>query len=228
MKKAFKDLLNLFFPELCLLCGTTLIEGEQHICLHCLNDLHYKHYVGQDEIHSFFWGKSAILGLESFLVFEKDGIVQQLIHELKYHNNKKLASYLGRLAFLQYKNNTDPICDVDLLLPVPLHPKKLRMRGYNQSEWIAKGIASVIHVPIETALLARKVHTETQTSRKTFERWKNMEDVFELKGDSSLLQNKRVLLVDDVLTSGSTFNACANVLEEIPGIKLSAFSLAMV
>ena len=114
-----------------------------------------------------------------------------------------------------------------MLLPVPLHPKRLQERGYNQAEWIAKGIQSVLSAPINTSAVTRKVKTETQTHRNVYDRWTNMQEVFELV-ESKELENRKVLLIDDVLTTGATFNACAAILGNIPGIQLSAFALAKV
>lgn len=227
MMKIWNDFIKLFYPDLCVVCEQPLVEGDEHICLRCLGKLLYRVSLNEAQINSLFAGKSGIIYAAAYLVFKRDTTVRRVIHDLKYHGNKRLAYYLGRMAFLKYQKLNDPICHVDVLLPVPLHPKRKEKRGYNQSEWIAKGISSVLHIPIDTTTLRRKVKTDTQTKKKVFGRWQNMENVFEVV-DYYALQGKRVLLIDDVMTSGSTFNACAHELEAIQNIKLFAFALSMV
>lgn len=221
------DFLHLFYPRLCLLCEEPLVEGEDQICLGCLCDLPRVRHQEEETWKSLFVGKSEIRQACAFYVFEKGGRVQQLIHALKYYDNKELAFGLGSLAFRTLLHEKHPICDFDVLLPIPLHPKRLRARGYNQAEWIAKGIQSVLPVPINTSAVIRKVKTGTQTHRNVYDRWTNMQEVFELVEPEGLM-NRKVLLIDDVLTTGATFNACAAVLGDIPGIRLSAFALAKV
>ena len=143
MRRLWNDILNLFYPRLCLLCGRPLVEGEEQICLHCLAQLPYIRYESQGQIDSWFAGKSEIQYARAYLRYEKGSSVQRMIHDLKYHGNKELAYLLGRWAFLRLRAEQNPLCSADVLLPIPLHPKKKRQRGYNQAEWIAKGIASV-------------------------------------------------------------------------------------
>ena len=204
LQKGWNDLLGLFFPNVCHLCGTPLVKGEEQLCLFCLSRLHYDVVTEPKELALNFIGRSEICEAGSYFRFEKEGRVQKLIHELKYYDNKELAYLLGRKAFLNYER-----------------------RGYNQSEWIAKGISSVLGIPIDTTSVIRRKKTETQTKRSIYERWDNVQNIFELK-DGSKLQGKRVLLVDDVLTTGSTLNSLAGVLQSIPDIYLMAFTLARV
>ena len=223
----WNDILSLFFPNVCHLCGAPLVKGEEQLCMHCLCCLHYIDEEDPRLAASLFIGKSEIREAGSFFRYEKGGLVQELIHELKYYDNKELAYWLGRWAFIHLRDQKSSLCDTDVLLPIPLHKSRLRERGYNQSEWIAKGISSVLSIPINTTSVVRRVKTQTQTRRAVYERWGNMESVFELH-DASGLENKRVLLVDDVLTTGATLNSCASVLGEVSGIYLSAFTLAKV
>lgn len=223
----WNDLLELFFPNVCHLCGMPLVGGEQQICMYCLCKLHYAEDSDPKQIASIFIGQSEIREAGSYFRFEKGGLVQRLIHELKYYDNKELAYWLGRWAFLHFMEKESSLCNVDILLPIPLHRSRLKRRGYNQSEWIAKGISSVLSVPIDTTSVIRKVKTQTQTKRSFYERWSNMQEVFELRDNSNLI-GKRVLLVDDVLTTGSTLNSCANVLNDVEEICLSVFTLARV
>ena len=227
MKQLWNDIINLFYPRLCILCSRPLIKGEEQICLHCLARLPYIRYESQQRVDSWFAGKSEIQYARAYLHYEKGSSVQRLIHDLKYHGNKELAYLLGRWAFLRLQAEQSPLCQAEILLPIPLHPKKKRQRGYNQAEWIAKGIASVLSIPIDTTSVVRQVKTDTQTRRHIYERWTNMEEVFTLISDDAL-KGKRVLLVDDVLTTGATFNSCASVVDGIAEIRLMAFALAQV
>lgn len=146
------DLLNLFYPRLCLLCQRSLMEGEEHICLHCSNHLPYTHFTDMETnpVCLLLQGKTSFVAATALLHFTKGGSGQKLIHSLKYHGNKKLGYELGRMAATTYRE-TGLFDTVDLLLPVPLHPKRMRQRGYNQSEWIARGIRSVTGIAVDTS-----------------------------------------------------------------------------
>ena len=201
------DLLNLFYPRLCLLCQTPLVKGEEHICLHCSDHLPYTHFTDMETnpVCRLFEGKVSFVAATALLHFTKGGSGQKLIHSLKYHGNKKLGYELGRMAATAYRE-TGLFDTVDLLLPVPLHPKRMRQRGYNQSEWIARGIQSVIGIPVDTS--------------------ENVEDIFRLS-NADALKNKHVLLLDDVITTGSTISACAKAMKAISGIRISILGIAV-
>lgn len=226
--KIWNDLLNLFYPNLCLLCKEPLVEGEEQICLHCLCDLPRTGFFALEDnpVAQLFLGKSDFTAATAFLHYEKGGRVQKLIHSLKYYDNKELAYQLGRLAALEYKKSS-LFTTTDLLLPVPLHPQRLRQRGYNQSEWIARGISSVTHQPIDVTSLRRIKKTETQTRKQVYERWQNVQHIFSLAHPEAL-QGKHLLLIDDVVTTGDTLIACASPLLTIPNTKVSFFGLSTV
>ena len=173
------DLLNLFYPRLCLLCQRSLVEGEEHICLHCSNHLPYTHFTNMETnpVCLLLQGKTSFVAATALLHFTKGGSGQKLIHSSKYHGNKKLGYELGRMAATTYRE-TGLFDTVDLLLPVPLHPKRMRQRGYNQSEWIAYGIRSVTGIAVDTSSLSRIKKTESQTRKQIFERSENVEDIF--------------------------------------------------
>lgn len=227
MRRILNDLLNLFYPRLCLLCKKTLIEGEEQICLHCLSDLSYSHFsvTGNNPASQLFAGKIPFIHATAFLLFEKGGHVQQLIHALKYYDNKELGYQLGKIAALEYINK-GLFTNVDYLIPIPLHPRKQRKRGYNQAEWIAMGIQSVTNIPIHTTAVRRIHSTETQTHKQVYERWKNVQSIFELS-DAGALSGKHILLIDDVITTGATMEACINTLLSSSGIQISIFGLAI-
>ena len=222
------DLLRLFYPRLCILCENQLAEGEQHICLHCFCDLPRTNY--HKRIHNptlkLFAGILQLNNIIVFLLFEKEGKVQHLIHCIKYFGNKYLAKYLGRIAAIEME--TEGLLEgIDVLIPVPLHPKKKWKRGYNQAEWIAKGIETVSLCPIEKDVLYRTIYTDSQTRRTMYERHLNVEEIFSLKNADSL-KGKHILLIDDVITTGATINACIKTLCAIPDIRISIFSLSGV
>ncbi|WP_459188761.1 ComF family protein [Parabacteroides sp. APC149_11_2_Y6] len=227
MRRILNDLLNLFYPRLCLLCKKTLIDGEEQICLHCLSNLSYSHFsaIANNPATQLFAGKIPFIHATAFLLFEKGGHVQQLIHALKYYGNKELGYQLGKIAALEYINK-GLFSNVDCLVPIPLHPKKQRKRGYNQAEWIAMGIQSVTNIPINTTAIRRIHSTETQTHKQVYERWKNVQSIFELS-EAETLNGKHILLIDDVITTGATIEACINTLLSTPGIQISIFGLAI-
>jgi ComF family protein len=205
-----------------------LAEGEKYVCMHCFCDLPRSNY--HQRLHNpvlkLFAGTTQLYKISTFLIFEKEGKVQRLIHSIKYFGNKQLAIYLGRIAALEMK--ADGIFrGIDLLIPVPLHPKKQRKRGFNQAEWIAKGLETVCQCPIETNVVCRTKHTDTQTRKTIYERHLNVEEIFSMKNEYSLA-GKHVLLIDDVITTGATLNACIKTLSAIPGIRISIFSLSAV
>lgn len=151
-------------------------------------------------------------------------MTQTLVHRLKYKGEKEVGVYLGKLLGREL-SESEFFCDADVLLPVPLHPAKLKKRGYNQSEVIALGMEKSMKAKLDANILFRKVHTSTQTRKSRYERWENVKDIFGIR-NPHLLENKHVILVDDVITTGATLEACAEILLDIPGVKLSVASLA--
>ena len=222
------NFLQLFYPRLCLSCDKRLTEDELYLCLHCFCELPRTHYHRRTDnpVFKLFTGFFSIHEIATFLLFEKEGTVQRLVHSFKYWGNKQLAQYLGRVASLEMKVD-GLLSDIDMLIPVPLHPKKERKRGYNQSEWIAKGIESVYSYPIRCDVLYRNIDTVTQTRKTVYERNLNVEEIFAVNNTDSLA-GKHILLIDDVITTGATLRACIKTLSSIPNIRISIFSLTVV
>lgn len=221
-----KDFFNLFFPDICVVCNSHLVNQEDLICTKCLYNLPKTNFHKDIEnpVSQLFWGRAKIEYATAYFLFNKDSQYQNMMHKFKYHGNKELGSVLGKSFGNQLHNSF--FNKIDMIIPVPLHKSKLRKRGYNQSEWIAKGISETLLKPMDVKSLIRTVATETQTRKSRFERWENVENIFKICNEK-LLVGKHILLVDDVVTTGSTLEACANVLLEIEGIKVSIATLAV-
>ncbi|MDR3308710.1 MAG: ComF family protein [Tannerella sp.] len=222
-----KHLFNLFYPKPCLICRKTLKEHEEFICLDCFSALPKTNYhkLRSNKVSATFLGYSHLKEATAYLHFAKESSTQQLIHALKYYGNRSLGVYLGRLAAVELKN-AGYFTTVDAIIPIPLHEKKERKRGYNQSVCIAQGIASIYGCSIDTATVCRHIDTQTQTRKNAYDRHLNVENIFILTSAESLI-GKHVLLIDDVMTTGSTIMACIDVLTAVPDITISIFALSV-
>lgn len=217
--------ISLLYPELCAGCLQSLYEHEELICTHCLYHLPVTNF-HQDTANAAgkqLWGRVHLQAVSSYLYYVKGSIVQNLLYHLKYFNKPEIGNMLGKRYGELLTNSA--FRHVDLIVPVPLHPKKLKKRGYNQSEFFAKGLSERFKVPIEVGNLVRPTRTESQTMKRRYERYENMKDTFEvLRPD--VFEQKHLLLVDDVLTTGATIEACSHKLLEIPGVRVSVLTLA--
>jgi ComF family protein len=226
LSKLFKDFFKLFIPSKCLNCGLSLHDYEHYVCKGCLMKIAKTNFYKDKDnpVSQLFWGRVKLEHAFSFYYFSKGSNIQRLIHEVKYHGGKELALELGKEFGLEIKGSS--FCsEIDVICPVPLHEQKEKRRGYNQSEWIARGLSEVLNIPIEKYLLKRMVYTSTQTKKSRQQRWENVKDAFEV-GDVQKTADKHVLIVDDVLTTGATLEACAQKLLEIEGTKVSIVTLA--
>ena len=226
LTRGINNLLELFFPSLCISCGNRLISQEKFLCLNCWFDLPVTnfHLDANNKVAQLFWGRVQIESVTSFFSYKKGSKYQQLIHFLKYKGLKELGFETGRRFGFVLADSVN-FNSVDLIVPVPLHPKKQKKRGYNQSEWIARGMAVSMQKQISTNNLFRKEHTSTQTRKNRFERWQNVEDIFDVN-DPGKFSGLHILLIDDVITTGSTLEACAFQLLQIESTKVSVASLA--
>ena len=224
--KLLKHLINLLFPRTCAACGNLLLEGEDSVCTTCRFLLPKTSYElnPDNPLAQSFYGRVRFHAVTACFFFAKTGKVQHLIHQLKYKGNKDAGVFLGQQLGESIK--TAPLFQgIDYLIPVPLHPKREKKRGYNQSLMIAKGINEVTGIPIGDKYLVRAVNTATQTKKSAEERFQNVKDIFEVRFADEL-KGKHVLLIDDVLTTGATLESCAHQLENIPGITISAATAA--
>jgi len=227
MSNLLNDLVSLFYPYYCLVCGHPLVQNEQFICLfcHCNMPKTNYHYNKANPARDLFSGFAQVNEVTSYLFFEKEGITQKLIHSLKYYGNKQLATYLGRTAAFELKA-AGCYASIDTILPIPLHPKKEKRRGYNQSEWIAKGFASVYGFDSEKKYLKRNTDSKSQTRKSIYDRHINVEKIFEVT-DPAYYYGKHILLIDDVLTTGATISSCIEAFLLIPDVKISIFTLSI-
>lgn len=219
-------LTELLFPRLCVVCGDKLIEQEQWICLHCLHHIPRTnfHLEPDNPVSQLFYGRVQVEYATSFFYFSKGSKYQTLLHHLKYKGMKELGEEIGKHFGIDLLQSPE-FSSVDLICPVPLHPSKEKKRGYNQSWWIASGIAKQMNKELSAGNLKRITATETQTRKSRFERFLNVEGIFELS-DPEAFSGKHVLLVDDVVTTGSTLEACASVLISKTSARVSIATLA--
>jgi len=226
LTRGFSDLSDFFFPKLCVTCGDRLLTVEKFLCMDCWSDLPVTnfHFSPENKVAQLFWGRVEITHATAFFSYKKGSRYQQLIHFIKYKGLKELGLETGRRYGFELLNSLDFAC-VDCIVPVPLHPKKEKKRGFNQSTWIAKGIAEALQKPFSEDNLFRKVDTSTQTKKNRFERWQNVERIFDLRNPPDF-SGKHILLVDDVVTTGSTLEACAFQLLELKNTKVSLATLA--
>lgn len=221
----FEDFLSIIYPHNCAACGNDVLGKSHLLCWNCINSLPLTGFEAQPSnlVSQLFSGRIPIEMATALLFFSKDSKVQHLIHQVKYKGKKDLGYYLGTLmgnAIQQANWN-----EIDLIVPVPLNRKKAVKRGFNQAKILADGISKVLQIPVAEVAVVRSKFTETQTRKSRIGRWQNVEDVFEL-GNTDGLENKRVLLVDDVVTTGATLEACGQILLKIPGLRLSIGALA--
>ncbi|MBA2610701.1 MAG: ComF family protein [Bacteroidetes bacterium] len=220
------DFMSLIYPRHCEACVNGLFKHETYICNHCKLTLPKSNYHknGQNELNQTFAGRVPLNYGLCFYLFEKSGKVQKLLHAIKYEDQKELAQFIGEL-YAQELAKEGTLAEVDVIVPIPLHKKKLKLRGYNQSEWFAKGLAKALEKPLDIDSFERAHETSTQTKKKKYQRWENVEGIFTIKDHNALI-NKHILLVDDVITTGATIEAAWMALKNVEGIKLSVASIA--
>jgi ComF family protein len=220
-----EDFFSLFFPQLCAGCNKSLYRNETVICTDCIYHLPYTdfHLDSTNAVSQQLWGRITFQAAFAYLHFQKGLRVQNLIHQLKYNHKPEVAFRLGEMYGMQIKD-TDAVRNLDVIIPVPLHPAKQKKRGYNQSEAFANGLAHSLKIPVNQDL-KRSVSTDTQTRKSRFVRYENMKHVFRLSPKSNL-ENKHVLLVDDVITTGATIEACGLELLKVDGVKMSIATIA--
>jgi ComF family protein len=220
------DFFCLFFPKLCPGCSASLFQQETFICTRCLYHLPRTgyHHWRNNPVEMIFWGRVPVSYATAGFFFSKKGQFQKIIHHFKYRGWKELGEELGRL--IGYEMAGTEFTEVSMVVPVPLHVSKLRKRGYNQSEFIARGMAEALHRPLDTRSLVRKTASSTQTRKSRYERWMNVGEIFCVP-DPQAFRNQHILLVDDVVTTGATLEACATEILKSENAKVSIATLAV-
>jgi ComF family protein len=217
---------HLFFPHVCEGCGTDILAKNQKLCLYCLQRLpltNFQHYAG-NPVEKIFWGRIELVSAASFLYFTKGSLLQHLLHEFKYRNNREIGFFLGKLMGNAFRQS-ERFAKIDGLVALPLFAAKERKRGYNQAAVLCEGFCEATGIPFLDKAVLRKTATETQTHKNRLERWQNMEGRFEVE-KWDMLRNKNVLLIDDVVTTGATLEACGQELLKVPGLLLNIATLA--
>jgi ComF family protein len=227
VKMYISGFFSLFYPRLCYSCRKALIQQEECICSFCRFELPHTqlHKERENNMTKIFWGRVRIETGTALFYFQKGGKIQTLIHQFKYKGKTDIGFYLGKMLGSQLKEN--PMWEpVDIIVPVPLHEKKQYKRGFNQSEIFGRGIGSIFKRPLITGNLLRITKTDSQTRKSRFRRWENVETVFHVKNPDDF-RGKNILLIDDVVTTGSTLEACAIKLLQIKGVKVWMATIAM-
>ena len=222
-----KNLLNLFFPKLCFGCSLFLVDNEDYVCTKCRHDLPVTnfHFNNSNTVEKVFYGRVKIEQATSLLLFEKKGIVQQLLHNLKYKGYEDIGVFLGKWIGHEL-SKVKAYSNIDVIIPVPLHKKKQRKRGYNQVAKFGIEIAKALNADYIDNVLIKTTDTKTQVFKKRIARWNSNNEVFTIK-NLNLINGKHILLVDDIITTGATIESCANVLNKAKNIKISVASIAI-
>jgi len=220
------DFLSLLFPRLCYACGDHLMAGEYLICTSCYVMMPRTgyHLEPDNPVAKLFWGRCTVEKAASFSFYNKGSRIRNLIHSLKYRGVKEIGHEMG-MIYGRVLNESGFCDDIDMIVPVPLHPSKEKKRGFNQSLLISEGLAEATGKPLNIRILQRIKLSPTQTRRSRFDRWTNVEGIFSTFNTTDS-EGKHILLVDDVITTGSTIEACVSELVRIPGVRVSVVSLA--
>lgn len=223
--KEIKDsVLHLLFPHICTGCGSDILSEKSALCMRCIDAMPETNFelLAGNPVEKIFWGRLPVASGAAHFYFTKESLMQHLMHQFKYKGNMELGLQLGRIMGEQLKKSGRFLADA--LIPLPLFPAKEKRRGYNQATVLCKGIADVLNLPVLENIIIRPLHTETQTKKGRVERWKNIEGKFVLI-NPELISNKKILLIDDVITTGATLEACGNELLKAGNVQLSIASL---
>ena len=221
VRQSLSDLAKCISPYICYGCGVSLTQDAQFACPQCMDVLPYTdfHLLRDNPFIDKFFGRIPIHSAGALLYFSKDGIARSLIHDLKYRGQSEIGLYLG-LHYGHILSGSPRFADIDMIIPVPLHPKRLASRGYNQSEMFAEGLSQAMNIPMRTDIVFRERETKTQTKKTRVERFKNVDGAFKVLKPGEL-KGRHILLVDDVLTTGATLEGCAQEFTKLPHVRLS-------
>lgn len=226
LKARSNDLLHFFFPHTCAGCGSDLVQQHEEVCVSCYANLPETGFASHpgNPVEKMFYGRIPVTAASSSYYFTKQSPLQQLIHALKYEANQAVGLQLGTWC-AQHLAESNRFRSIDVILPMPIFAEKLKKRGYNQAEVICRGMEQELQVPVRTDLVLRSRQTETQTRKGRSERWVNVQGSFHLQHETELA-GKHLLLVDDVVTTGATLEACAEVLLQAQPASVSIVTIA--
>lgn len=227
IKDIANGLLDVLFPRHCPVCGGTLLSHEMHICTSCIFDIPRTRYHLQNfnAMEQLFAGKALIEKASGFFFYEKGNPYANILHHIKYRNKPKMGQYIASM-FARELLQDNCFNNIDAIIPVPLHYSKMTKRGYNQSAYIAQGFADVLNIPVYDNIIFACRNHESQTNKGIYERWLNTQGIFNAK-NTCLIENKHVLIVDDVVTTGATLLSATQSISQVPGIKISLASLGV-
>lgn len=222
-----KNLLNLFFPDVCEACFQQLRDHESVICTSCRHQLPVTnfHFNGADDVKKVLYGRVRLEAATSLFHFAKKGLVQQLMHNLKYRGHQQISQCLGEWLGSELKAS-QIFQEAEVVVPVPLHKKRLRKRGYNQVDLFGRAIALALDIPYEDKVLLKVKSTQTQVFKQRLKRWNQDDGLFNIR-DQHTLKDKHILIVDDIITTGATIEQCATCLKQIEGVKFSLATMAI-
>lgn len=226
LEKVLHPLLHLFLPYHCVGCGSDIMSRQQVLCMHCINRLPVTgfHVHADNPVEKIFWGRMPVAAAASYLYYSKDSLLQHIVHALKYKGNKDLGLFIGR-KMGELLLQTHRFSDIEVLVPLPLFAARERKRGYNQATVLCEGMAEVLAVPVFKQVIHRHTSSATQTNKNRIDRWLNMQGKFELKQPDAIA-GKHLLLVDDVITTGATLEACGQELLTAANTRLSIMTMA--
>lgn len=223
----YHTILNLFFPKVCYACSNILTDNEHHICTNCRHNLPVTnyHFENNNTVEKVFYGRIRIENATALLKFQKKGIVQQLLHNLKYRGHETISTILGEWLGSELKT-IEAFNIIDVVIPVPLHKNKLRKRGYNQVAKFGVEIAKALNADYIDNVLIKTTATKTQVFKNRMARWNNSNEVFTVT-NTNRIEGKHILLVDDIITTGATMEACVNMLNKAEDVKISIATMAI-
>ncbi len=227
MVKILNYIVSSFFPAVCLGCSDKLLHQELHICTHCRHNLPFTSFQkhAQNPVMNSFYGRVLLENATALLHYKKNGMVQQLVHQLKYKGQQEIGTVFGNLLGNDLKNETS-YQSITHVIPVPLHKKRFQKRGYNQVTTFGKQLATHLQANYVDDVLVKVSNNKTQAFKKRAARWMTTQHSFEIE-NAEKLEHAHILLVDDIITTGATLEACANALKKIPNIKISIATMSI-
>lgn len=227
LKKTTLDLYHMLYPNNCIICENNLQHDERDFCFSCVDELPFTHFEQEADnpIMKQFWGRIDVQSASSLLYLNKLNQVHDLIHQLKYKGKTAIGERFGRMMGQALCHERVVCKNFDCIIPVPLHWKKERKRGYNQADYIADGISQVLGIPWRNDLLKREIESPSQTGKNRYDRWQNVEKIFSVEKESDL-HGKHILIVDDVVTTGATLESCAAEILRLNNTRVSFMTIA--